>query len=307
MQLGFGVPITGAWATADNQVHLVRRAEELGYQSVWTLQRLLVPEPPDERAGNIAYHSILDAIVPLAFVAGHTSRIRLGVSVVNMPFFAPPVLAKQLTTLDILSGGRLDAGLGIGWSREEYAATGAPYRRRGARAEEFIAALRALWTEEVVEFHGEFYEIPRCRVEPKPVQRPHPPLLLGGIAEPALRRAGRIADGWASSSGADLKSIGDSIAIVRDGAREAGRDPAALRFVCRGPLRVRPGGAAERVPLTGSLEEIRRDLHELDQQGVTEVFLDMNYDAEIVAPGADPAESVRRAETALEALAPRAS
>jgi probable F420-dependent oxidoreductase len=214
------------------------------------------------------------------------------------------VLAKQLTTLDILSGGRLDVGLGLGWMPQEYAAVGVPYRRRGARGEEFIAALRALWTEDLVEFHGEFYEIPRSRVEPKPLQRPHPPLLLGGSAEAALRRAGRIADGWTSSSGADLKAIGKSIEVVRQAAREAGRDSAALRFVCRGPLRVRPAGAAARQPLTGSFDEIRGDLDELREHGVTEVFLDMNYDAEVAAPDADPTEALRRAETVLERLAP---
>ena len=192
MQLGFGIPISGAWATPDNQLRLVRRAEELGYHSLWTFQRLLVPEPPDERAAAPAYRSVLDAIVPLAFVAGHTSRIRLGLSVVNIPFFAPATLTKQLTTLDVLSRGRLDVGLGIGWSRQEYAAVGVPYQRRGARAEEFIAALRALWTREVVEFHGDFYQIPRSRVEPKPVQRPHPPLYQvcvtkDGIENTALR------------------------------------------------------------------------------------------------------------------------
>jgi probable F420-dependent oxidoreductase len=304
MHIGFAVPISGGWATPDNVLRLVGRAEELGYHSVWTLQRLLVPEHPSERGAAVAYRSILDAIVPLAFVAGHTSRIRLGLSVVNLPFFAPPLLAKQLTSLDILSRGRLDVGLGLGWMPQEYAAVGVPYRRRGARAEEFIAALRALWTEDLVEFHGEFYEIPRSRVEPKPVQRPHPPILLGGSAEAALRRAGRLADGWASSSGADLKSIGDSIEIVRQAAREAGRDPASLRFVCRGPLRVRPAGDPARPPLTGSFDEIRGDLDELREQGVTEVFLDMNYDAEVAAPDADPAEGLRRGEAVLQALAP---
>jgi probable F420-dependent oxidoreductase len=307
VQLGFGLPISGAWATPDNQIRLARRAEELGWRSLWTLQRLLVPEHPDQRSGNAAYASILDAIVPLAFVAGHTSRIRLGVSVVNMPFIAPPVLAKQLTTLDILSGGRLDVGLGLGWMREEYAAAGAPYRHRGARAEEFIAALRALWTADVVEFHGELYEIPRSRVEPKPLQRPHPPLLLGGAAHAALRRAGRIADGWTSSSGADLTRLGESIEVVRQAAREAGRDPSALRFVCRGPLRVRPAGDPARSPLSGSFDEIRGDLDSLLEQGVTEVFLDMNYDPEIVSPATDPAEALRRGETVLETLAPATS
>jgi probable F420-dependent oxidoreductase len=305
MLIGIGVPLSGVWATPANQFRLVRRAEELGYHSAWTFQRLLVPERPGERAGIEAYRSVHDAIVPLAFLAGHTRRIRLGVSVLNMPFFSPALMAKQLATLDAVCGGRLDVGLGIGWMREEYAAVGAPYRRRGARAEEFLAALRALWTEEVVEFHGEFYEIPRSRMEPKPVQRPHPPLLLGGGARAALERAGRLADGWAASSGADLARIGESIEVVRRAAAGAGRDPDTLRFVCRGPLRVRPaGGGAGRLPLTGSLEEVRKDLDALGDRGVTEVFLDLNYDPEIGSPDADPEEAVGRAEATLEALAP---
>ena len=302
--IGIGVPVSGAWATPANQLRLVRRAEELGYHSAWTFQRLLVPERPGERAGMEVYRSVHDAVVPLAFVAGHTTRIRLGLSVLNIPFFSPALMAKQLATLDAVCGGRLDVGLGIGWMREEYAAVGAPYSRRGRRAEEFLAALRALWTQEVVEFHGEFYEIPRSRMEPKPVQRPHPPLLLGGAARPALERAGRLADGWASSSGADLRRIGESIAVVREAAVRAGRDPDALRFVCRGPLRVRPGGAAGRLPLTGSFDEVRKDLEVLSDQGVTEVFLDMNYDPQIGSPDADPDPALQRAETALDALAP---
>src|SRR6266700_1655722 len=124
--IGIGVPISGSWATPANQLRLVRRAEELGYHSAWTFQRLLVPERPGERAGIEAYRSVHDAIVPLAFVAGHTTRIRLGVSVLNIPFFSPALMAKQLATLDAVCGGRLDVGLGIGWMREEYGAAGAP-------------------------------------------------------------------------------------------------------------------------------------------------------------------------------------
>jgi len=142
--IGIGVPVSGSWATPANQLRVVRRAEELGYHSAWTFQRLLVPEWPGERAGQEVYRSVHDAIVPLAFVAGHTTRIRLGLSVLNIPFFSPALMAKQLATLDAVCGGRLDVGLGIGWMREEYAAVGAPYRERGRRAEEFLAALRAL-------------------------------------------------------------------------------------------------------------------------------------------------------------------
>ena len=304
MELGFGVPVAGAWATPANQVRVARRAEELGYRSLWTFQRLVVPEVPDERSGAPYYQQVQDALVPLAFLAGQTSRIRLGTAVLIVPFFSPALLAKQLATLDIVSEGRLEVGLGIGWSRTEYAAVGAPFEGRGARAEEFLAALRALWTDDVASYQGEFYRLPPARMAPRPVQRPHPPLLLGGTAKPALRRAGRLADGWVSGSMADLTRIGESIEVVREAAREAGRDPSRLRFVSRGAVKVRPAGQPDRAPLSGSFAEIRGDLDTLAAQGVTEVFVDLNFDPEIGAPGTDPAEALRRAEETLEVLAP---
>lgn len=306
VQIGFAVPVSGSWATPQNQAHVAQRAEALGYHSLWTFQRLLYPPDstePGARWGE-PYRSVVDPVVTLAYLAGQTTRVRLGVAVLNMPFFSPALLAKQLGTLDAVSGGRLDVGLGIGWSREEYAASNAPYERRGARSEEFLLALRTLWTDEVSEFHGQFYDFPPMRMDPKPVQRPHPPLLLGASAPPALRRAGRLADGWVSSSGADLTRIGESIEVVRQAAREVGRDPGALRFVCRGPVRVRSAGATERRPLTGSLDEIRADFDTLRAQGVTEVFIDLNFDPEIGSPDADPDASMRRAEEVLVALAP---
>jgi len=304
MEMGFGVPVAGAWATPANQVRVARRAEELGYRSLWTFQRLVVPEVPDERSGAPYYQQVQDAVVPLAFLAGQTSRIRLGTAVLIVPFFPPALAAKQLATLDIVSEGRLDVGLGIGWSQTEYAAVGAPFERRGARAEEFLAALRALWTDEVASYQGEFYRLPPARMAPKPVQRPHPPLLLGGTAKAALRRAGRLADGWVSGSTADLTKVGASIEVVREAAREAGRDPDRLRFVCRGAVKVRPEGQPDRAPLSGSFAEIRGDLEMLAGQGMTEVFVDLNFDPEIGSPDADPAVSRERADAALTALAP---
>ena len=307
MQIGFAVPLSGSWATPDNQVRLARRAEELGYSSLWTFQRLLFPadrDGPDAARWQPVYRSVHDPLITLAFLAAQTTRIRLGVAVLNMPFFSPILLAKQTATLDAVSGGRLDLGLGLGWSREEYAAAGAPFDRRGARAEEFLACLKALWTEDLVDFHGSFHEITRAHVEPKPVQRPHPPLLLGGSAEPALRRAGRVADGWISSSGQDLGSIGSAIRVVADAAAGAGRDPATLRYVCRGVVRLRDEATGERRPLTGSLEQIRADCAVLAEQGVTEMFVDLNFDSDIGVVDADPAASMARAEELLVALAP---
>ncbi|WP_344968890.1 TIGR03619 family F420-dependent LLM class oxidoreductase [Streptosporangium fragile] len=299
MRIGFAVPVSGSWATPANMVRVARRAEELGYHEVWTFQRLLYPR--GHPMGPV-YRSVHDPVVTLSYLAGVTGRIRLGVAVLNMPFVSPALMAKQLASLQAVSGGRLDAGLGLGWLPEEFAASGVSPERRGRRAEEFIHLLRRLWSEETVEHRGEFYQLPPVHQDPKPLSPP--PILLGGSAEVALRRAGRLADGWISSSREDLERIEEKIYIVKEAAEGAGRDPGALRFVTRGVTRIRPPGAAGRSPLTGSFEEIRRDVDALAAKGVTDVFHDLNFDPEIGSPDADPEESMRRAEEALEALAP---
>jgi probable F420-dependent oxidoreductase len=302
MKIGFAVPDSGAWATPANQIRIARRAEELGYHSVWTLQRLLNPAGSTDRT----YSAVPDPLITLAYLAGHTSRIRLGVAVVNMPFYSPALLAKQAATLDQVSGGRLDLGLGLGWMPEEYAAAGVPMARRGARANEFLTVLRGLFSGEITSYDGEFHTFPPVRMDLRPVQTPHPPLLIGGLSPAALRRAGRLGDGWVSSSRADLATMGQSIKAVRDAAAEAGRDPAALRFVCRGVVKVRgtATGGRRDGPLTGTYDQIRDDFAQLAGQGLTEVFADLNFDPEIGAPHADPAVSMRRAEEALAALTP---
>lgn len=302
MQLGFGLPVSGTWATPTNMVRFARRAEELGYQSLWTFQRLLNPA-----GGGLApvYHSVHDPLVALAYVAAVTERVRLGVAIVNMPFYAPVVLAKQLTSIDLVSNGRLDVGVGLGWSPEEFAAAGVPIERRGARAEEYVGCLRAIWSEDPVAFEGEFYRVPRSDVAPKPVQRPHPPLLFGGGAERALQRVGRLGDGWISASRADLTHIDQDIEVIKQAARDAGRDPEALRFITRGVVAVAPAGADDRRPLTGSFEEIRADIDVLGSRGVTEVFIDLNFNPRIGSPQVDPTAAAAEAEEILEALAPR--
>src|SRR5581483_1305836 len=157
MRIGFGLPVSGAWASADNVARFAATAEELGYASVWTFQRLLVGTDQDL---DPVYRSVLDPLVSLAFAAAHTTRIRLGVAVVNLPFVSPVYLAKQAASLDVLSGGRLDLGLGVGWSPVEFAATGAVPERRGPRTAEYLAVLRTLWADDVSGYHGEFYEVP---------------------------------------------------------------------------------------------------------------------------------------------------
>ena len=303
MLLGLALPVSGSWATAANCVHIARRAEALGYASLWTFQRLLSPVEGDGDQPTLApqYRSVHDPLAVLAFAAGHTTTVRLGVAVVNMPYYAPIVLAKQLTTIDHLSGGRLDVGLGIGWLPPELEAVGRTTERRGARAEDYLRCLTSIWTDEIVDYHGEFYRVPRARVDPKPLQQPHPPVLLGGSADVALRRAGRLAGGWISGSQADLSRIDQSIEKVRRGATDAGRDPGGLRFVCRGVVKVRNG---ERSPLVGSLDDIRSDLVDLAAKGITETFVALNFDPQVGSPAADAGASMSRAEEVLEALAP---
>ena len=269
---------------------------------MWTFQRLLYPVS----AGlGPAHESVLDPVVPLAFVAGHTDRIRLGTATICAPFTAPVLLAKTLSSLDVLSEGRLTAGVGMGWLPEEYTAAGVPYERRGARMDEYLRCLKALWTEDPVEFAGEFYTVPRAHVSPPPVQRPHPPVLLGGSARPALRRAGRLADGWISSSQHDLSTLATAIDTVRDGAREAGRDPAAVQIVVRGVVDLldhEPGGA--RRALHGTRGQVLADIRALGAQGATEVFLDLNLSPRVGFPDVDAGEAIEYAERVLEAFAP---
>src|SRR3984893_16100636 len=233
MDIGFGAAISGAWATPRSLAELARRAERLGYRSVWTFQRLLAPS-----GAKLApvYRSVLDPMVSLGYLAAATSSIRLGVAVVNHPFQSPLLLAKQAATVDVLSGGRLDLGIGSGWLAEEFTGSGAPMSQRGARADDYVAALRALWSG-AGGYQGAFFSIPAGRQDPAPVQRPGPPVLLGGMSRAAMERAGRIGDGWVTAAGGDLAVIAESAKVVQGAARAAGRGPA--RIVCRGV--VRPG------------------------------------------------------------------
>jgi len=301
MDIGFGAPVAGAWATPRNLTEFARRAERLGYRSLWTFQRLLVPEGSGMAA---VYHSVLDPMVSLGYAAAVTSTIRLGVAVVNHPFASPLLLAKQAATIDVLSGGRLDLGVGIGWLPEEFTGSGASMARRGARTEEYLAAMRALWAGK--SFRGSHYEIPPGRQDPLPVQRPGPPVLLGGMSRPAMERAGRIADGWVTASSADLSKIAEAAKVVQETARAARRGP--LRIVCRGVVRagapVKSSATGERVLLSGSYAQIRSDTAWLESCGVTEVFYDLNWDPLVGDPAGDEGRAVLRASEVLQALAP---
>ncbi|MER7369256.1 LLM class flavin-dependent oxidoreductase [Nonomuraea wenchangensis] len=184
MRIGFAVPQSGAWATPDNLRRVAVRAEELGYHDLWTFQRLLYPVGHEM---GPTYRSVHDPVVTLAHLSGVTGRVGLAVAVLNA-YAQPVVLAKQLATLQTLSGGRLTAGIGLGWLPEEFTAAGVAFEGRGRRGEEFVEVLRKVWNDDPVEHEGAFYRVPASHVDPKPAPGP-PPILLGGTAEVALRRA----------------------------------------------------------------------------------------------------------------------
>ncbi len=304
MKLGFSLPMAAPWASPDNQVRVAQAAERLGYQSLWVFQRLLYAIEPKNDYPPLpgqpwpkAFQSVYDPIVSLAYVAGATTRIRLGTSVLLMPYYTPVMLAKQLATLDIVSRGRLDVGLGIGWSRDEYEAVGVPYEHRGRRGDEFLRCLKAIWTQDVVEFHGEFYTVPRARVEPKPVQKPHPPITIGGYSSAVVQRAVTLADGF-NGGNVPLDRVAPLVKELRMAAQAAGRDPSTLHVVSRGSFQVhgRPQGPSRR-PLWGSLDEVREDIGRYAEAGLTELFLEANFQP----GGADLARTLEH----MEALAPR--
>ena len=256
MRIGFGAPVSGIWATPDNLAGFAASAEAAGYASLWTFQRLLVPEGS---AMDPVYHSVLDPMVALGFLAGATQRIRLGVAVTNMPYLAPSYLAKMAATVDVLSRGRLDLGLGIGWMPEEFTAADATTAHRGARTAEYLEVLRRAWADGVTEFSGRFYQVPPGRMAPKPVQRPGPPILLAGGVPAALQRAGRLADGWVTASrtgpvpdrGWDRAGPGGG----RGGRPGPGRDPD--RVPRRGPARGAGDRAGGRRP-AAAVRQLRR-------------------------------------------------
>jgi alkanesulfonate monooxygenase SsuD/methylene tetrahydromethanopterin reductase-like flavin-dependent oxidoreductase (luciferase family) len=295
MDIGFGAPVSGAWATPENLAAFATAAEAAGYHSLWSFQRLLIPAGS---AMEPVYHSVLDPMAALAFT----------VAVINLPFVSPGYLAKQAASVDVLSGGRLDLGLGIGWMPEEFTLTGGDMPHRGARAAEYVRMLRVLWAGTVPStVTGAFYEVPAGTQLPAPVQPGGPPVLLGGLARPALQRVGRVADGWVTSSRTDLSKISTLIGVVRESAAAAGRDPAVLRVVVRGVVRAGApvtGPDGQRLLLSGDYEQIRADTEWLGEHGVTEVFYDLNWDPLIGSPDAEPAAAVERAREILHALAP---
>jgi probable F420-dependent oxidoreductase len=286
MKAGMLLPHLGDSVTRDNVIYIAKEAEKEGLDSVWVLERLLWPLKPQtpyaatpDGTLPVEYQNVLDPLETLTYLAGITDRISLGTCIIDMLFHNPVVLARRFATLDILSRGRAIAGLGIGWSKDEYEVSGVPYKHRGERANEFLQVLKRIWTDEVVEFKGQFYSIPASKIGPKPVQKPHSPILLGGFSPNTLLRIVNYADGWLPVAGfGPLEQLEQSINGLREGARKANKDPSKIRiFVLTYPNVLdssSPASSSEqqRSPMTGTTDQIGTDIDQIKSMGVEHII-----------------------------------
>ena len=284
MRLGFILPQIGPAASPEAIITVAKRAEELGYDSLWVTDRLLYPVQPQTPYvatpdGSLPepYKIVLDPLHALTFAAAHTSRITLGTSILDMPYYNPVLLARSLTTLDVISNGRLRVGFGQGWSKDEHDAVGVSMKSRGARADEFLRALKAIWTTDPVEFQGEFFQIPKSIILPKPVQKPHPPIYLAAFAPAAMKRVAEAADGW-NPAGIPAESMAQMMAGIRGMASQAGRDPSEIKMLVRANLHVTSSPLGDqRWSFSGSLDEIKSDIQATKSVGADELFFDPTF------------------------------
>jgi probable F420-dependent oxidoreductase len=180
----------------ETATRLARAAEAAGFESLWVADHVVLPDPPLPERPMAADMRLLDPVVMLTFYAAQTTRIRLATGVIVLPQRQPLVLAKQLATLDVLSNGRLLFGLGVGWCEPEFRALGVPFEHRGSRGDEYLAAMRAIWTQDKPTYDGHYVTFTGVKAEPQPVQRPTPPIIIGGRTPAAFRRAVEHGHGW---------------------------------------------------------------------------------------------------------------
>jgi probable F420-dependent oxidoreductase len=264
-----------------------QRVEALGFESIWFSDHVVIPRNvrstyPYAVDGVSTFDpnsSQLEVLSLLMFLAGCTERIRLGPNVLIVPYRPPVLTAKVLATLDVLSAGRLTVGVGVGWMEEEFEALGAPpFAERGAVTDEYLQLFKTLWTEEHPTFSGKYCHVADLGFFPKPVQKPHPPIWVGGHTLPALRRASQLGDAWLPLGTFppvvfrpdDLKP---KIGRLRELTREAGRPDDAVK-VCLGAfLRFNDSPPADRLPLEGNPEQIAQDVREYKAIGINDFIL----------------------------------
>ena len=233
----FGLAFASSIAIEHEQsIDLCRVASEAGFESLWGGEHVILPTSIESRYpytadGKIPAEPetpIPDPLIWLAFAAAAAPGLRLGTCILIVPQRNPLILAKELATLDRLSGGRVELGLGVGWLREEFDALGVPWERRGARNDEYIEAMRALWAGPHAEFHGEFVDFEPATCNPRPVNG-NIPVIVGGDSDAAIRRAVRLADGYFPGEG-DAERLGALLGRLRTAAEAAGRDPSSIEI-----------------------------------------------------------------------------
>jgi probable F420-dependent oxidoreductase len=224
----------------------------------------------------------LDPLVTLSYVAANTDKIAVGTSVIDMLFHNPVILARSFATLDILSQGRTICGLGLGWSKDEYDVSNIPFKNRGKRANEMIDTLKKIWTNEVVEFSGEYYNIPASKIGPKPVQKPHIPIYLGGFSQNVFSRIIKYdLNGWLGVLAGSLEYLENSINTIKDNAKKANKDPNSFRVILFTYPNIidskNQSNKAQKFPLTGTIDEIGNDIQKIKQMGVDHIVFGYNF------------------------------
>jgi probable F420-dependent oxidoreductase len=217
-------------------------------------------------------------------VAAKTNKITLGTSVIDILFHNPVVLARRFATLDVLSGGRAIAGLGIGWSKDEYQVSNIPFENKGKRADEFIQALKKIWTEDIVEFKGNYYNIPASKIGPKPIQKPHIPIFMGGFSPNTFKRIINYStNGWLGLIVGPLEYLENTIKSMNEMASKANKDPNEFKTI----LLTYPNiveskneqltNESQRLPLTGTIDQIGNDIKRIKKMGVDHIVFGYNF------------------------------
>ena len=284
MKVGIFLPQIGSNNTKENVLHVAKESEKVGFDSVWVLDRLLWPLKPQtpyvassDGSLPVQYQNVLDPMTTLSYVAAVTNKIMLGTSIIDMFFQNPVALAKKFATLDILSNGRSIAGLGIGWSKDEYEVSGVPFKNKGNRADEYVQVLKKIWTDEIVEFKGQFYNIPPSRIDPKPIQKPHPPILFGGFTPKTFSRIVKYANGWIGIAGfGPLEQLGQMINGLREEARKSDKDPSKIEVIIGSYPSIQESASSSssqtRIPMTGSIDQIGSDIEQIKAMGTNHIF-----------------------------------
>jgi probable F420-dependent oxidoreductase len=234
MKFGIAFANTMSWAGPEGAVRAAQAAEAAGFESLWTVEHVIFPEgyasqypySPDGKMPMGAATPLPDPLIWLAYLASATTTLRLGTGILILPQRNPVVLAKEVATLDFLSGGRVELGIGVGWLREEFDALGIPWEHRGARTDDHIGALRALWASDRAAYDGPYVSFTDVSSNPKPVNGTIP-ITVGGHSVAAAKRAGRLGDGFFPGKGSTAE-LAELIDIARQTASDAGRDPAAI-------------------------------------------------------------------------------